>query len=193
MPLSLCGMTGQPHSQLQCLTHLPSAKLLHPSIHPSSHPHPSPTLAMSDTLTPAITHILHDLPSLIEHTLKHEAACQTLVAQCTALAAHIDLAKRHVAQDKAAQRVLRAEIAAFLRERGELRSSAVIANSASCAAVTVDEDVSMCSEDNNRSLYQESPLCLKAKRKGRVFDDDMEILPKRRRLAVDDSAPRSKL
>lgn len=38
---------------------------------------------------------------------------------------------------------------------------------------------------SNSSLYQESPLCLKSKRKGRIFDADVDILPKRRRLTVE--------
>ncbi|KAH9856150.1 hypothetical protein C2E23DRAFT_882267 [Lenzites betulinus] len=153
---------------------------------------------MSHTLTPAITNILELLPAAIEHTLKHEAACQVLVAQCTALATQIDGARRRIAQERAAQKVLRAEIAAFLRERGERRSCAKaidcslegsVVLEAGNVSITVEKDVSMCS-DNNNSLYQESPLCLKSKRKGRVFDDDMEILPKRRRLTVDSGRSR---
>ncbi|KAI0655717.1 hypothetical protein C8Q70DRAFT_411367 [Cubamyces menziesii] len=78
---------------------------------------------MSHTLAPLISNVLHELPALIERTLRHETACQTLVAQCSSLAEYVESTKARIAQEKAAQRLLRAEIAAFLRERGSMRSA----------------------------------------------------------------------
>lgn len=78
---------------------------------------------MSHTLAPLIASILNDLPEAFECTLRHEAACQVLIQQCAGITAHIEAAKARIAKEKAAQRLLRAEIAAFLRERGELRSA----------------------------------------------------------------------
>ncbi|KAI0776620.1 hypothetical protein BD413DRAFT_468939 [Trametes elegans] len=184
---------------------------------------------MSLSLTPAISGVLQDLPALIERTLKHETACHSLVAQCGALAAQIEAAKARVANEKAARRVLRTEIAVFLRERGELRSASAcfpsplflsLSLSTACAqtltpsllrnacilvAAAIDssrvlEDSSVVSntsdrwkksvallpdEEPDQSVdFQESPLSLKSKRKGRLFSVQVHIPHKRRRLTV---------
>ncbi|KAL1938305.1 hypothetical protein VTO73DRAFT_11756 [Trametes versicolor] len=148
---------------------------------------------MSHTLAPLIASILNDLPEAFECTLRHEAACQVLIQQCAGITAHIEAAKARIAKEKAAQRLLRAEIAAFLRERGELRSanssrvmedSLVLSNASKRNAAASPND-SIFGGMSNSSLYQESPLCLKSKRKGRIFDADVDILPKRRRLTVE--------
>ena len=78
---------------------------------------------MTHTLAPMISKVVHELPAIIERTLRHETACQALVAQCSSLAGYVEAAKARIAQEKAAQRLLRAEIAAFLRERGSMRSA----------------------------------------------------------------------
>ena len=78
---------------------------------------------MSHTLVPVISNVLHELPALIERTLRHETACQALLAQCSSLASYVESTKARIVQEKAAQRLLRAEIAAFLRERGSMRSA----------------------------------------------------------------------
>ncbi|OJT11106.1 hypothetical protein TRAPUB_12390 [Trametes pubescens] len=148
---------------------------------------------MSHTLAPLMATILNDLPEAFECTLRHEAAVQVLVMQCASITAHIDAAKARIAKEKAAQRLLRAEIAAFLRERGELRSAnssrvmedSLLLSNASKKSAAASPSGSILGGMSNSSLYQESPLCLKSKRKGRIFDADIDILPKRRRLTVE--------
>ncbi|KAI0351239.1 hypothetical protein OH77DRAFT_1439383 [Trametes cingulata] len=151
---------------------------------------------MPQSLAPVISTILHDLPSLIERTLRHETACQTLIAQCSHLAQDVDAAKARIAQEKVAQRLLRAEIAAFLRERGELRSansSRVIEDSAMAANLSVsvaDTEDSIFSTKYSNLDVDESPLCLKAKRKCRVFSEEVQIASlKRRRLTLSGPGP----
>ncbi|KAI0632692.1 hypothetical protein C8Q77DRAFT_837955 [Trametes polyzona] len=156
---------------------------------------------MSYNLAPMLAAVMHDLPVLIERTLKQEIACQNLAAQCNALILQIDGAKERIAEEKTMQRLLRAQIATFLRQRGQLRDTthsspvrvraqrSMVVSTPEASVVADTNDNSMNSGDGTNSLYQESPLCLKAKRKGRIFDCDIEILPKRRRLTVDDVEP----
>ncbi|KAI0363933.1 hypothetical protein BV20DRAFT_1039657 [Pilatotrama ljubarskyi] len=148
---------------------------------------------MAQSLAPVISGILHDLPSLIERTLRHETACQALIAQCSDLAQDIDGAKARIAQEKVAQRLLRAEIAAFLRERGELRSanssrviedSMMVSNASASASVADTEDSIFSTKYSNLDV-EESPLGLKAKRKCRLFSEEVQIANfKRRRLTT---------
>ncbi|KAI8992775.1 hypothetical protein BD414DRAFT_576864 [Trametes punicea] len=152
---------------------------------------------MSDSLAPLISGVLLDLPALIERTLRHETACQALVAQCSDLAAYVEAAMARIAHEKAAQRRLRAEVAAFLRERGELRSansSRVIEDSLMVSDVSVNEQDQGYSYLNLRiehdaSLDLESPLSLKSKRKGGAFSDGAQVALRRRRLTVNGTGP----
>ncbi|KAL7278461.1 hypothetical protein ACG7TL_007459 [Trametes sanguinea] len=146
---------------------------------------------MSSALVPAISGVIHDLPAFIERTLRHEAACQVLVAQCSDLSGYIEVAKARIAQEKAAQRLLRAEIASFLQRRGQIRranSSRTLDESSMVSNVSVadlDQEDSIFSPDaelDSSMCTQESPLSLKSKRKGRIFSDELQVAPKRRRL-----------
>ncbi|KAI0334292.1 hypothetical protein GY45DRAFT_1367804 [Cubamyces sp. BRFM 1775] len=154
---------------------------------------------MSHTLAPMISNILHELPALIERTLRHETACQALVAQCSTLAGYVDTAKARIAQEKAAQRLLRAEIATFLRERGQMRSAnslRAMEDSLLLSNVSLAEtEVSLISAVDGRYEsfdVQESPLLLKSKRNaGRIFSGQSPIAAKRRRLSVSGGGPSS--
>ncbi|KAI9061894.1 hypothetical protein FKP32DRAFT_1677820 [Trametes sanguinea] len=148
---------------------------------------------MSSALAPVISGVIQDLPAFIERTLRHEAACQVLVAQCSDLSGYIEAAKARIAQEKAAQRLLRAEIASFLQQRGQIRranSSRTIDESSMVLNVSVaetDREDSIFSPDGEFDIStctQESPLSLKSKRKGRIFSDELQVAPKRRRLTV---------
>ncbi|KAI1795397.1 hypothetical protein LXA43DRAFT_1058539 [Ganoderma leucocontextum] len=94
------------------------------------------SLSLALSLTPIMSGTIRGLVVLIESTLGHDAACHTLEAQCASLQAQVDAARAHVLQEKAAQRRLRADIVAFLKERSESRS-------ANSSRVLGPEDVSV--------------------------------------------------
>ena len=81
------------------------------------------SLSLALSLTPVMSGTIRGLIILIETTLERDAACHTLEAQCASLQAQVDAARAHVVQEKAAQKGLRAEMVAFLKERGESRSA----------------------------------------------------------------------
>ena len=81
------------------------------------------SLSLALSLTPIMSGTIRGLVVLIESTLEHDAACHTLEAQCASLQAQVDAARAHILEEKTTQRRLRADIVAFLKERGESRSA----------------------------------------------------------------------
>ncbi|PIL26257.1 hypothetical protein GSI_12013 [Ganoderma sinense ZZ0214-1] len=164
------------------------------------------SLSLALSLTPIMSGTIRGLVVLIESTLEHDAACQTLEAQCTSLQAQVDAARAHILQEKTAQRRLRAEIVGFLKERSESRSansSRIVAaedvsvaistpgtsasTSANTSTVTNEgttpSDVSLSAL--RRYSQDVSPLVLRAKRRGSsvITPERLDVVVKRRRLA----------
>lgn len=77
--------------------------------------------AASSLLAPAISAVIERLGTLVEHAVIRDAVCQSLEAQCADLESQLRAAQANIHQQKAAQRRLRADIAAFIRERGKTR------------------------------------------------------------------------
>ncbi|KAI0669030.1 hypothetical protein C8Q78DRAFT_993137 [Trametes maxima] len=155
-------------------------------------------MSLSTSLAPAISSVVHDLPILVELTLKHETCCQALDAQCKDLAARIEASKARIAQEKAAQRLLQAQIEYCLRRPGQqhttgssrdIEGSSTVPKGDSVAEALKhrwQKDSILASEyDPDESVdLNESPLSLKTKRRCRIFSHDEYDLTKRPRLTV---------
>ena len=74
-------------------------------------------------LTSAISGVPRHASLCSDHVLVGYPACHILKSQCGHHQEHVSAAQTHILHEKAAQRRLRAEIAAFLRERGTIRSA----------------------------------------------------------------------
>ncbi|TBU24846.1 hypothetical protein BD311DRAFT_532998 [Dichomitus squalens] len=149
------------------------------------------SLSLALSLTPGMSGTIRGLMVLIETTLERDAACHTLEAQCANIQAQVDAARAHILQEKATQKRLRAEIATFLKERGEARSansSRVIGSEDVSVIISPPgtDDVTPDASTSALSCYmQDSPLVLRAKRRGSsiITPDRIDVLVKRRRLA----------
>ncbi len=78
-----------------------------------------PSLALSSVISAIPRHV----PLSSDHILTGDAPCVIPEAQCGLLQGRLTAAQIHTLAQKAAQRRLRAEIAAFLGERGAIRSA----------------------------------------------------------------------
>ncbi|KAI0753677.1 hypothetical protein C8Q74DRAFT_1222244 [Fomes fomentarius] len=85
-----------------------------------------PRSAASSLLAPAISAAIERLGTLVQHAVVRDAVCQSLEAECAVLEGQLRAARANILQQKAAQRRLRADIAAFIRERGKTRCAALV-------------------------------------------------------------------
>ncbi|RPD58514.1 hypothetical protein L226DRAFT_572939 [Lentinus tigrinus ALCF2SS1-7] len=149
-----------------------------------------PALALSSS---AISGIPRHASSRSDPVLAENPACHILETRCCLPHKHLAIAQFHILYEKAAQRRLRAEIAAFLRERGTIRS-------ANCP-VKAEDDVTLpgagepMDTSQSADIYDiagqryldESPLVQRSKRKLALFSDESESPEgsplKRRRFA----------
>ncbi|KAI0640972.1 hypothetical protein C8Q79DRAFT_426643 [Trametes meyenii] len=150
-------------------------------------------MSLTNSLAPTISSVVHDLPILVELTLKRETSCQALDAQCKELAARIEASRARIAQEKAAQRLLQAQIEYCHRRPGQQHiagSSRNIKNNltvtkADSVRTKAKESILASEYDPDESVdLNESPLSFKTKRRCRIFSHDEYDLTKRPRLTV---------
>ncbi|KAI0094216.1 hypothetical protein BDY19DRAFT_1052109 [Irpex rosettiformis] len=140
---------------------------------------------MSLMLANLATTIVAEVPVLIERTLKQDEENTLLQHQCAQLKVTIDDIQRRIDGERVKQHKLRIQL---LRIRGppssrsgsirELRTALQPSN---LSTASPDDSI-----DGSFTL-DGSPISLKSKRKGIVFDDNFR-LPKRMRLSVDGPA-----
>ncbi|TFK88111.1 hypothetical protein K466DRAFT_86143 [Polyporus arcularius HHB13444] len=136
-----------------------------------------PSLALSSVISAIPRHV----PLSSDHILTGDAPCVIPEAQCDLLQGRLTAAQIHTLAQKAGQRRLRAEIAAFLGERGAIRS-------ANCP-VKAEADVTMTGAgqpmDTSANMYDSAP--------DRYLEDSPLTLRSKRMLALRSSSPESPL
>ncbi|KAI0705962.1 hypothetical protein C8T65DRAFT_740689 [Cerioporus squamosus] len=140
-----------------------------------------PPLALSSAISGTLRHV----PLSSDHVPTRDPASQILQAQYGTLQEQLTAAQTHILPEKAAERRLRAEIAAFLGERGAIRSANYPVKAEDDvtlpeASQPMDTSAEMYDADIDRYL-EESPLVLRLKRKLAQVRSSAEDSPLKRR------------
>lgn len=136
---------------------------------------------MSITLSSLTTTIIAEVPTLFEDVMNQEISNSVMLDHCSELKNRIELTKESIENEREKQRQLRNHL---LKIRGPITMSS---RSISLGSVrSTQSSRSTDAEDRDSGvglesfLSEGSPVSLRSKRKGVVFDDNMRIVKRAR-------------
>ncbi|OBZ74512.1 hypothetical protein A0H81_05158 [Grifola frondosa] len=131
---------------------------------------------MALILSPVVSGIVADIPTLIERTLKYEIECQTLGLLCDDLENQIERLKDRVNDERWKQDLLREEIAVIVRKRIGLSEPTAIPKPAEIFTFEFPHPVTARTRRSHRPKTVPQPaMSVKSKRKGVIFADEVRI------------------